>query len=183
MLFIPGFVVSLVSFPGVISHEYAHKLACEWRNVRIQDVVYFQLGNPAGYVRHRTPRRQSDAFWITTAPFFINSLLALNLGLLVGTLSPTLIPESHILLAVSYVLLWVAVSIGMHSFPSRGDATTLWALTKENWNSSFGGFLSVPLVLLMYVSHYLSYAWLDVAYGAALVYLGLVLANYSLLPV
>lgn len=181
MTFIPGFVVSLLSFPGVISHEYAHKLACEWRNIHVRDVVYFQLGSPAGYVRHQTPRRQVDAFWITTAPFFVNTLLALNVGLIVGTLSPTLLPENHVMLAVSYVLLWIGASAGMHAFPSSGDAQTLWSLTKQNWRSSLSGFFSVPLVLLMYIAHYLSYAWLNVAYGAGLVYLGLILANYSLL--
>jgi hypothetical protein len=28
MIFIPGFVISLITFPGVIAHEWAHLLFC-----------------------------------------------------------------------------------------------------------------------------------------------------------
>lgn len=183
MLFIPGFVVSLLSFPGVISHEYAHKLACEWRNIRVYDVVYFQLGSPAGFVRHQEPERQANAFWITTAPFFVNSLIALNLGLLIGTFYPDYTPRSGIPAYILLFLSWLAVSVGMHAFPSPSDARTLWRLTKRNWRSSVLGFLSVPVVFVIYVSHFLSYLWLDIIYGLAIVFLGFALAQVSLVPI
>jgi len=51
-MFIPGKVVSLLTFPGVIVHELAHKIFCEMAGVQVYEVCYFRFGNPAGYVKH-----------------------------------------------------------------------------------------------------------------------------------
>jgi hypothetical protein len=40
---IPGFIISLLTFPGVIVHEWAHKIACNLFDVAVFRVVYFKL--------------------------------------------------------------------------------------------------------------------------------------------
>jgi hypothetical protein len=48
MFFIPGQLISLLSFPGIIVHEFAHLIFCRLRKVAILDVCYFRFDNPAG---------------------------------------------------------------------------------------------------------------------------------------
>ena len=52
MIIIPGWLIALVTFPGVIVHEAAHFLFCRLRRVAVFDVCYLRFGNPAGYVIH-----------------------------------------------------------------------------------------------------------------------------------
>ena len=54
-MIIPGFLISLVTFPGVIVHELAHVVFCRLTKTPILSVCYFRLGNPAGYVIHERP--------------------------------------------------------------------------------------------------------------------------------
>ena len=42
MFVIPGFIISLVTFPGVIVHELAHQIFCMLMKVPVYDVKYFQ---------------------------------------------------------------------------------------------------------------------------------------------
>ena len=62
MFFIPGQLISLLTFPGVIVHEWAHKLYCNWTGVLVHKVVYFQFANPAGYVLHSEPKNIARFF-------------------------------------------------------------------------------------------------------------------------
>ena len=58
-----GKVVSILTFPGVILHEYAHKLACEYYGVPVYDVKYFSFKlDKDGWVVHAPPRDFNSAF-------------------------------------------------------------------------------------------------------------------------
>lgn len=50
MFFIPGELISILTFPGIIVHEFAHMLFCRIRKVAVFDACYFRVGNPAGFV-------------------------------------------------------------------------------------------------------------------------------------
>ena len=69
MVFIPGFLIALLTFPGVIVHEAAHMLFCKLRHVAVLDVCFFRVGNPAGYVVHEPVNRFSTSLLITFGPF------------------------------------------------------------------------------------------------------------------
>ena len=56
-MIIPGFVISIATFPGVIVHEFAHQLFCRLAKVAIFEVCYFRIGNPSGYVTHEIPKK------------------------------------------------------------------------------------------------------------------------------
>ena len=160
---IPGVLISIATFPGVIVHEMAHQLFCRLTRVAVFDVCYFRIGNPAGYVLHEPPQRQSQNLLIGIGPFLVNSLLAAIIS------SPAAIPilkfESGSFL--DYVLIWLGISIGMHSFPSTGDANAIWESVKRPDTSLFTKLVPVPLVGLIYVGAAGSVFWLDLAYGAA----------------
>ncbi|OIB58549.1 DUF3267 domain-containing protein [Natrialba sp. SSL1] len=178
--------LQLASAPGVIVHEFAHAVACRLTGARIHEVVYFRFGDPAGYVRHEQPNRYFDAFVIGVAPFLVNTVVAFGALLafadLVTTTGivtpssgvfPAVDPEvvSRELLAAVVALGWLGLVIGVHAFPSTGDANALWAQTRARWRRSPLVLLGVPFVLVVYVVSLLSWLWADVLYAIGLLLL------------
>ncbi|SFN75098.1 Putative zincin peptidase [Chitinophaga sp. YR627] len=161
-MFIPGPFLALVTFPGVIVHEFAHQLFCRIFGVAIFEVKYFQMANPVGYVKHEPVRNPVHQLLIGTGPFIINTLIALLIAF------PAAIPvfmfnEGTIL---DYLLLYLGLSIGMHAFPSTGDANVLW---QTLWHGEqvplWLKIITVPIVGLIYLGAIGSFFWLDLIYG------------------
>lgn len=162
---IPGEVIALLTFPGVIVHEAAHMLFCRLRKVAVLDVCFFRFGNPSGYVIHEPTEDFTSVFLISVGPFLLNSLLCLVFCF------PALVPVrifDHVDI-LSMILIWLGISIGMHAFPSTQDAQNLWNQAKQaarNFNPL--AILSFPLVVLIYVANLLSFFWFDTIYGFAI---------------
>lgn len=165
MIIIPGQLIALVTFPGVIIHEAAHMLFCKWGRVPVFDVCYFRVGNPAGYVIHEPPANFQTAFLISVGPFIVNSLLCIVLCF------PAFVPVRIFDRPdpVSYFLLWLGLSIGMHAFPSTQDAKVLWQQAQSAaLRFNLLAILSLPLVVVIYIANFGRIFWLDLVYGAAI---------------
>ena len=80
-MIIPGVLISLLTFPGVIVHELAHQIFCRLTNTAVLDVCYFRLGNPSGYVLHEKPKNAGINILIGVGPFFLNSILGAIIAL------------------------------------------------------------------------------------------------------
>ena len=126
-MFIPGFLITLVTFPGVIVHELAHQLFCRWYKIPVYEVVYFQAQNPAGYVLHETPANKWQSLMISIGPFFVNTLL----GALIALPAAMPVFEFEDANPFHYLLIYLGVSIAMHAFPSTGDAANVWSIVKK----------------------------------------------------
>lgn len=167
-IIIPGFVISLLTFPGVIVHEAAHQLMCRFTGTPVLRVCYFQTGNPAGYVVHDLPSSGWRHFLISVAPFLINTvagfLIALPVGLIVASGAKPGLMEG--------VLGWLGISVAMHAFPSTGDAASLRHALKRPDVSWLLRLIAFPVVWVIHVGAFLSTAWFDAIY-AALVCFGL----------
>jgi hypothetical protein len=164
-MIIPGEIIALLTFPGVIIHEAAHMLFCKWGRVAIFDVCFFRFGNPAGYVIHEEPKNFRTAFLISVGPFIVNSLLCIVLCF------PAFVPVRIFDRPdpISYFLLWLGLSIGMHAFPSTQDAKVLWYQARkaaQGYNPL--AILSLPLVGIIFLANFGSIFWLDLIYGAAI---------------
>jgi hypothetical protein len=165
MVIVPGFVIAIATFPGVIVHEAAHLLFCKVRGIAVLDVCFFRFGNPAGYVIHETPKDFTSSFLITIGPFLVNSVFCVLFCF------PAFVPVRvfDVVDPLSGFLIWLGISIGMHAFPSTADAACLWAAAKkavaERHFLAYAGF---PLVLLIYAANILSFIWIDYFYGIAL---------------
>ncbi|HXC03211.1 MAG TPA: metalloprotease family protein [Bacteroidia bacterium] len=163
-MFIPGFLISMLTFPGVIVHEYAHMLFCRLFRVAIFEVCYIRWGNPAGYVIHEIPRKQWQHILIGVGPFFVNTILG---GLIAA---PAAIPVIKFGTGtpLDFLLIYLGVSIAMHAFPSTGDAKSMWnAIWKEK--SSLGVKIAVtPIVGIIMLGALGSMMWLDLAYGVGI---------------
>lgn len=173
-MIVPGEFIALLTFPGVIIHEAAHMLFCRWARVPIFDVCFFRFGNPAGYVVHEPPKNFSLAFAISMGPFLVNSLLCIVFCF------PAFVPVRIFERPdpISYFLLWLGLSIGMHAFPSTGDAKVL--LNQARGAAQRGNLLAilgVRLAGVIYLANIGRIFWLDLIYGAAI---GLALPEYVL---
>ena len=165
MFFIPGIVITIVTFPGVIVHELAHQLFCRWFKVPVFKVVYFQAANPAGYVVHETPVHKWQTILISIGPFIVNTVI----GALVAL--PASLPVFKFDSAgpLDYLLIYLGVSIAMHSFPSRGDANSIWDMVSEKATPWWVKLLGYPVVGLIYLGSIGSMFWLDLIYGVGVV--------------
>jgi hypothetical protein len=159
MFLIPGPVIALATFPGVIVHELAHQLFCRWFGVPVLEVCYFRLGNPAGYVIHEPARKGYQSLLISIGPFLINTIL----GALIAF--PAALPVIRFGSGdlLDYFLIWLGVSIAMHAIPSSADAKSLWQSVKQislAWRC-----LTAPIVGVIYLASIGRFFWLDLFYG------------------
>lgn len=157
---IPGFIISLLTFPGVVTHELSHVIACSIFNVKILKVKYFNfsfslVGGEAGYVIHEPTRNYFATLIIGSAPFFLNSLLSILSALLsLATFSGSF---------MNYLLIWLSISFAMHSFPSNQDMSNV-----KSHGKSQGLIVSGISELLYYGMVILNFAkifWLDILYA------------------
>lgn len=161
MFFIPGFVITLLTFPGVIVHELAHQLFCRYFKIPVFKVVYFQLGNPAGYVLHERAANKAQGILISVGPFIVNTVVGALISL------PAALPVFVFNTAgpLDYVLIYLGVSIAMHAFPSSGDANVIWNAMKESNTPAWVKLIGYPVVGLIYLGSLGSFFWLDLLYG------------------
>ncbi len=162
MIFIPGKIVGIVTFPGVIVHELAHQLFCRIYKVPVFEVCYFQTEDPLGYVVHEKPSSDFQATMISIGPFFLNTIVGFLLGF-----PATVQYKFHNANVLDYLLIYLAVSIAMHAFPSTGDAKNLWEHITGKNSSILSRLLISPIVGFIYLGALGSYFWLDALYGAA----------------
>jgi hypothetical protein len=177
MLFIPGALIAILTFPGVIVHELAHQLFCRLRRVPVYEVKYIQAKNPSGYVAHERSDSALTNFLVGIGPFLVNNLLGI-LILFPASLEFALgSPRGEgteyvlrvILLGVCY---WLGLSILMHSFPSRGDAKNLSETILRNPDMPIlARILAAPVVGLLYLGALGSVVWLDLLYGVMVAFL------------
>ena len=159
-----GQVITLLTFPGVIVHELAHVLFCLWTGTRVTKVRLFRLGNPAGYVIHEHPSSAWKTILIGVGPFFVNTILGFIIALSAFLLRGNGYLETT---AVFAVLIWLAVSVAMHSFPSRGDAKGIWATVSDRRCPIMAKIVAIPIVGFIYLGALGSMFWLDLVYAVA----------------
>ena len=163
MLFIPGWLITLLTFPGVIAHEIAHRLFCDMAKVPVCKVCYFRFGNPAGYVIHGPVKGLKNSFLISIGPLIVNTILCALLTF--SATFPIFILETENYNAVFIVLMWVGFSIGMHAFPSNDDMDNF---VKEVKNAKQGGILLVLAKIfagLLKIANTLRIIWFDAIYA------------------
>ena len=167
-MLIPGWLVALVTFPGVVVHEMGHQFFCRLYRLPVYSVCYFRIGNPAGYVVHEPAQNYGQAFWISVGPLVFNTLLTVVIGFpaamsfyLPGAEQP-----------LHWVLGWLAISIGMHAFPSSGDAKNLWRESKEALKKgNVAAVVGFPMVIAIGIANVLSVVWFDAFYAAGVMFL------------
>jgi hypothetical protein len=165
MFFIPGILISIFTFPGIIVHEFAHLFFCKLRNVAVFEVCYFQTKSPVGYVIHENTKNFYTTFLISMGPFFVNTILCLLICI------PAYLPINFFEIShpLSYLLMWLGVSIGMHAIPSNQDAKNLYEQAKEKVKEkNVLALISFPIIGLIYIFNILRFFWADLIYGVGI---------------
>lgn len=165
-MIIPGIIISIITFPGVIIHELAHQIFCYLCGLKVYEVKYFQFSNPCGYVVHEATDKPGKIFLTSMGPFFVNTIL----GILI------ILPASIEVIAFKQysnlpvlVLAWLGFSILMHAFPSTGDAQVMVdGILKNKEVGIIPKILAAPFILLVYAGALGSVFWLDAIYAGAI---------------
>lgn len=173
MILIPGFLISIVTFPGVAVHELAHQLCCRACRIPVYEVKYFRFQNPCGYVVHEPTSNPWKNLLTGMGPFLINTILGMIITFpayfclwgggkyLYGR------SGSHGVMTYVYlVIYWLGLSILMHAFPSTGDAKSLVQSVMKNKEVSIAAkIVTAPFIGLIYIGAIGSVVWLDLIYG------------------
>jgi hypothetical protein len=163
-MFVPGIIISIITFPGVIVHELAHQLFCRWFKIPVFEVCYFRFENPVGYVIHEPAKKGYQTILISIGPFIINTVLAFLIAF--PSAMQFKFDEANFF---DYILVYLGISIGGHAFPSTGDAQSLWdSVMKSEEHSLITKIFVAPIVGFIYLGAIGSFFWLDFAYGFAI---------------
>ncbi|OGQ04558.1 MAG: hypothetical protein A2W61_00440 [Deltaproteobacteria bacterium RIFCSPLOWO2_01_44_7] len=169
MFFVPGWIIGLATFPGVVAHEIGHRLFADWAKVPVYKVCYFQAGNPAGYVIHGPMKSLKSAFLISVGPLIVNTLLCAVITF--PAVFPLFILDVEQYSWVFILLFWVGFSIGMHAFPSNEDMKNLVDNVKS---AKQGGLLLLVAKFfagLLRVANALRVIWFDAIYAFGIIIL------------
>jgi hypothetical protein len=163
-MLIPGFLISLLTFPGVIVHEIAHRLAADLVKVPVYAVCYFRVGNPAGYVVHGPVTGLRPAFLISVMPFVANTVLCALITF--SAVFPLFIlhEEGPIVLLFVFIA-WVGISIGMHAFPSKDDMDNLVQQVSSHGRGGPAFQVARVFSLVFRLANLLSFFWFDAIYA------------------
>jgi len=169
MFFIPGPVIALLTFPGVIVHETGHFFFCRLFRLAVFDVCFFRFGNPAGYVIHERTDNFKALFFVSMGPFFVNTLLCMVFC--TAAFSARLGIEDA---RSSGLLLLLARPVHRDAcFPFQGGSLKhLGTGPGQGETRNVLAALSLPLIASLYVLNYARLFWADLGYGIAVGILG-----------
>jgi hypothetical protein len=159
IIYIPGELVSLLTFPGVIIHEIAHRLLCDIQNIPVYDVRYFIVwSRRAGYVIHARTDHYRKRLLIGLEHFFVNSLVAMvcTIPLATELYFGTTFAAHTCLFLPKLVITWIGVSVGFNAIPSKKDTE---GLLDECPNFFLWCFLA-PLISFFYICNLDGCGWI-----------------------
>lgn len=129
---------ALTTVVGVALHELAHKWFAEERGLAVTEVTYFQLGQPAGYVRHETPATYRALLAVSLAPFLVNSAVGIAAFVAANWLrhTRTLTASSPGVWGLFAGCLWLGAACCLHAFPSRTDLGNITDTVRTRFRGS-----------------------------------------------
>lgn len=166
MIIIPGQLIALLTFPGVIVHELAHLLFCKILNVKVIEVCFFRVEKTPGYVIHESSTNPWKVLGISIGPLLLNTIT----GGMIGLSAAVPAYEFGDFRFTDAIVVWLGISIAMHSFPSQTDAYSLRHFVKSNPVSAGIKYFFVPVSYFLQTCAALSVIWLDFGYGVFIVY-------------
>lgn len=111
----------LLTFPGRIVHEIAHRFFCDITGTPVYEVAYFNVEEEesTGHVMYGPAAGLKSIFLISIGPLIINTLLCALLTF--PPILPIFILGAENCSVVFKILIWVGFSMGMNAFPSNTD--------------------------------------------------------------
>lgn len=173
-------ILCLLTFPGIIIHEYSHKKACNISNIPVQKVKYLKLEPPHGLVIHSKPLNLHTSLFISIAPLLLNTSIAILIFLIsiriiyINTLSTmSLITSTEIIL-----FLWMGFSLSFNALPSMTDSKNVYNLAKRYITTNPLALLIMPIIAIIYVGNRLRKIGFHFFYVALTLLVSLYLYRY-----
>jgi hypothetical protein len=164
MLFLSHYVVAILTFPGVIVHEFAHRLFCDLTKTDVYDEAYFRLNDDdttVGFVVHAQPKSLLKSFLISFGPLIVNTILCMVL-----TFPFTLKVGLNLSLGWSDIFMeWVGICIGIHAIPSNQDAKSFKEFVGMHKGEGVLYVISLALSLFFWIANLLRFFWFDVFFA------------------
>lgn len=163
MILLPGPLIAILTFPGVIVHEIGHRIFADWAKIPIYKICYFRIGSPAGYVIHGSPKGLKEAVFVSVGPLIVNTLLCALFTF--PAVFPFYLLQSTKNNFVFIFLAWLGFSIGMHAFPSNQDMNNLVNAVKKT--NQDGWFLLIAKFFAKFfmIANGLRFIWFDAIYA------------------
>lgn len=164
MSFILGYLVRIVTLPGLVVDAFVNKMVCQIMEIEVSKVNYIAIDPKELPVVHAIPDRYYKVFGLSVLPFFIIttvSILIFYLGFWLVNESPAFI-----------IPLYLGISIGAHAFPNTTMGSLLWKSSiTEIKSKNYLAIIGIPVVIFIYIARILHIFWLDVLYGIVLFFL------------
>lgn len=171
-MIIPGIIIAVLTFPGVIVHELAHQMFCRICRIPVYEVKYFQFTNPCGYVLHEATDNPMKNFLSAMGPFFVNTIVGM-LIVLPASVDIFFFSSVQSTGPLNLFLAWVGLSILMHAFPSKGDADAMvQSILKNDSVSIPAKVFTAPIIGFVYLGVFGSIVWLDAVYAIGMAMVG-----------
>jgi len=170
MISITGALWARLTFPGVIVHEFAHKIFCNLSGVKVYEVKYFSIRNgEAGHVLHEQPKTFENVFWISVGPIVVNTILAIAFTYTARIYFGSFYDIRFI------IMIWLALSVGIHALPSNTDARNILDFSKSEILHHFKiwHIFTFPFFWTIQILNFLKIFWIDLLFAILLVYIGL----------
>jgi hypothetical protein len=166
MFFLPGWAIALVTFPGVIVHETAHRFFCDLTGTPVYEVRYFRPGKSiSGYVQHGPPRHLGKSLLIAIGPLLIGTVLCALLTFPAAYQAAVL--DAGLGGPVDVALAWIGFSIGMHAIPSNQDVRGFAAEVHAARGRGPTYVVARALAFVIGIANALRVIWFDAIYAAA----------------
>lgn len=173
MVTIPGWMIALLTFPGTIVHEIAHRFFCDIFGIPVYEVRYFiPFSHTSGYVKHARPENIWHNLVVSMAPLLINTILCAIVTfpaasyLYLQFFHGIFIYNVSIEIGFLYLFLfWIGISIGAEAFPSNQDMNIVLELAVEECESSSTHFIIWLLSKFIVMLNFLSQIWISFIYA------------------
>ena len=158
MIWIPGWLINFVTFPGVVLRTAAYRLFCDLMKVPVYEISYWK-----GNVVHGPITALGAALVIALAPLFVNSVLCSVLTL------PAVIPIMFLENSTRPVFLdlffWCGISIGMHALPPKQSIDQFINEVGAFSSPGFLLYVAKGVAIVMGIIGFLKRLWIDLIYA------------------
>lgn len=129
-MIIPPQVFILITGPGIVLHEIAHRFMCDIYNIPVYEINYLSIEEDyCGRVMHQKIDNFFQDFFIGFAPLFFNSCIAMFLliPLSVCAKSDFLMETTfnYFTFIMYYIASWIGLMASFHAMPSNTDVKNL----------------------------------------------------------
>jgi hypothetical protein len=166
--FITGYITAILTFPGIVVRQIVTQLLCRYFEIPVFKVIYFQPWPPFGAVQHEPPGSPLTGMILILGPCMVNVFLGFLIGFpaVFGFLT---FDDTIIVSCRDLFLIWLGISIAVHSFPTFENAKAVKNCTMADRNPSWLQAIGAPLAGLMYLGAIGSIIWLDVIFALIIV--------------